>query len=66
MAKADLYFTLHFWGDNDDIIEVDNNKMQEALDSMIDDVLCGCDEFNYKADLTNHLTGITVTRSKEG
>ena len=65
MAKADFYFTLHFWGDNDNIIEVGNDEMQEALDGMIDDVIGGCDEFNFKADLTNHITGVTVERSKE-
>ena len=66
MAKADLYFTLHFWGDNDNIMEVGKEALQEALDEMIDNVLGGIDEFNFRADLTNHLTGITVTRSKEG
>ena len=65
MAKADFYFTLHLWGDNDDIKEVDSDEMQEVLDGMIDDLLGSSDEFNFKADLTNNLTGITVTRSKE-
>lgn len=66
MAKADLYFTLHIWGNNDNIVEIDSEEMQEVLDGMIDDVLGGVDEFSFKAELTNHLTGITVTQSKEG
>lgn len=65
MAKADLYFTLHFWGDNENIIEIDKDKMQKGLEGMIDDVLCGVDVFDFKATLTNHLTGVTVTQSKE-
>lgn len=66
MAKADAYFTLHFWGDNNNIAEVDKDKMQKALDGMIEAVLSGCDCFSYKASLTNHLTGVTVEQSKEG
>jgi hypothetical protein len=65
MAKADVYFTLHFWGDNDNFVEVDKDEMQEALESMIEDVLDDCDIFNYKASLTNHLTGVTVEQSRE-
>lgn len=65
MAKADAFFTLHFWGDNDNIVEVDKDKMQKALDDMIETVLSGCDCFSYKASLTNHLTGVTVEQSKE-
>lgn len=65
MAKADAYFTLHFWGDNDNIAEVSKDKMQKALDGIIEDVLGSCDCFNYKASLTNHLTGVTVEQSKE-
>ena len=29
MGKADAYFTLHFWGDNDNITEVDENKLKK-------------------------------------
>ena len=65
MGKADAYFTFHFWGDNDNITEVDENKLKEALDGMVENVLDGCDCFNYKACLTNHLTGVTVEQSKE-
>ena len=64
MAKVDLYFTLHFWGDDDNIIEIGKDEMQEALDGMIDDALGECEEFNYKADLTNNLTGVTIERSR--
>lgn len=63
MAKADFYFTLHLWGDDEEIQEINGiNDMREMLDGMIDDLIGGCEEFNYVADLTNHLTGDTVKR----
>ena len=63
MAKVDLYFTFRMWGDDEEIQEIKTaNELQETLDGMIDDIIGGCEEFSYKADLTNHITGITVER----
>lgn len=66
MAKLDIYFTLHMWAEGDKYLEINGvDDMQEALDEWIDDVMGGSpDEFNYRADLTNHITGVTVSRSK--
>jgi len=63
MAKADFYFTCHFWGDDEAIEEMNEiNDLQEMLDGMIDDLIGGCEEFGYSADLTNYLTGDTAKR----
>lgn len=66
MAKVDAYFTLHFWGDNDDLADVSEIELKTALAEMIDDIFGGHEDLiNYKASLTNHLTGVTVEQSEE-
>lgn len=62
MAKADFYFTFHLQGDADYIQETTANDLQEMLEGMIDDLIGGCEEFYYEAELTNKLTGDKVKR----
>ena len=63
MAKLDIYFTIHMWAEGDKYRELNGTAdMQEALDEWIDDVMGGSpDEFNYRAELTNHITKIVPT-----
>lgn len=66
MNKVDLHFTFDLWGDVDYLTFNDAAELQLALDGMINDILAGGDdEINYKAELTNRLTGITVKQSQE-
>ena len=63
MAKADYSFTIHLWGNSEEIVEIKGkNDLQEILDGVIDDIIGNCEVFDYSAELTNYLTGDTVKR----
>lgn len=64
MAKINLQFTLNIQAEGEKFIDLDSaDKMEEALEDMIEDILPIDVGLNYQAELKNLVSGIVVTQS---
>ena len=64
MAKINLQFTLNIQAEGEKYIDLDSaDKMEEALEDMIEDILPIDVGLNYQAELKNLVLGIVVTQS---
>lgn len=66
MAKVNLQFTLNIQAEGEKFVNLDStDKMKEALEDLIEEILPMEVGLNYQAELKNLVSGIVVKQSTE-